>query len=179
MPDSRFVEALHAQIARELGAGQQYLAVAVFYDAQTLPRLAGFFYAQAAEERGHGLMMVRYLLDRSVPVTIPGIDAPHTDFDDIVAPVRLSLEQEKKVSGQISELAGIAREAGDYLSEQFMGWFLAEQVEEEATMSALLDVVERSRERPMDIEDYLGREALDGGGGDGPPAPPQAGDGAA
>ncbi len=178
MPDSRFVEALHAQIGRELGAGQQYLAVAVYYDGQTLPQLATFFYAQAAEERGHALMMVRYLLDRDVPVTIPGVDGPHTEFEDIAAPVRISLEQEKKVSGQISELAAIARDAGDYLSEQFMGWFLAEQVEEEATMSALLDVVERSRERPMDIEDYLAREAL-GGEGEGPPAPPQAGSGTA
>jgi bacterioferritin B len=179
MPDARFVEALHAQIAREFGAGQQYLAVAVFYDAQTLPRLAGFFYAQSAEERGHALMMVRYLLDRDVPVKIPGVDAPHTEFDDIVAPVRISLEQEKKVSGQISELAAIAREAGDYLSEQFMSWFLAEQVEEEATMSTLLDVVERCREHPMDIEEYLSREPLGGADGEGAPAPPQAGDGAA
>ncbi|MBA2343346.1 MAG: ferritin, partial [Thermoleophilaceae bacterium] len=163
MTDSRFAEALHAQIGRELGAGQQYLAVAVYYDGQTLPQLATFFYAQAAEERGHALMMVRYLLDRDAPVTIPGVEGPHTEFEDIVAPVRISLEQEKRVSGQISELAAIAREAGDYLSEQFMGWFLAEQVEEEATMSALLDIVERCRDRPMEIEQYLGREALGGG----------------
>lgn len=179
MADERFVKELHEQIAREFGAGQQYLAVAVFYDAQTLPRLAQFFYAQSAEERGHALMMVRFLLDRDVRVEIPGVAAPKTAFDDIVAPIRIALEQEKKVSGQISDLAATARQAGDYLSEQFMQWFLGEQVEEEATMSALLDVAERCRDRPMDIEDYLAREGLGGGDEEGAPAPPQAGDGAA
>jgi ferritin len=179
MPDDRFIEALQAQIAREFGAAQQYLALAVFYDAQTLPRLAQFFYAQSAEERGHALMMVRFLLDRDVPAEIPGVGAPKTEFDDVVGPIAVALEQEKKVSGQISELASIAREAGDYLSEQFMAWFLGEQVEEEATMSALLDVAERCRDRPMDLEDFLARENFGGGDDEGAPPPPQAGDGAA
>src|SRR5205823_10819737 len=118
-----------------------------------LPRLAAFFYAQAVEERNHALMMVRYLMDADATVVIPGVSVPETQFGDIVAPVALALEQERRVSGQIAGLMGVARAEGDYLTEQFMQWFLKEQVEEVATMSALLAVVERSSDSPMFIED--------------------------
>ena len=74
-------------------------------------------------------------------MTIPGVAAPETGFSDIVAPVALSLEQERRVSDQIGELMGVAREENDYLSEQFTQWFLKEQVEEVSTMSSLLAVV--------------------------------------
>jgi ferritin len=158
MATARFVERLNEQIAYEFAAQQQYIANAVYYDSQTLPRLAAFFYAQAVEERNHAMMMVNYLLDADERVTIPGVAAPETDFGDIVAPVALSLEQEKRVSEQIGELMGVAREERDFLSEQFTQWFLKEQVEEVSTMSSLLDVVERSADAPMFIEDYLARE---------------------
>ena len=158
MAAARFVERLNEQIAQELAASQQYIANAVYFDAETLPRLAAFFYAQAVEERNHAMMMVRYLLDADAAVTIPGVAAPECQFVDIVSPVALALEQEKRVSDQIAGLMGVAREAGDYLSEQFVQWFLKEQVEEVSTMSALLTVIERSSETPMGVEDYLVRE---------------------
>ena len=158
MPATRFVERLNEQIAYEFAASQQYVANAVYYDAQTLPRLAAFFYAQAVEERNHAMMMVQYLLDADAEVTIPGVAAPEGKFSDIVAPVALALEQERRVSDQIAQLVGLARDEGDFLSEQFMQWFLKEQVEEVATMSDLLTVVERSASTPMHIEDYLARE---------------------
>jgi ferritin len=158
MPASRFVERLNEQIAYEFAASQQYIANAVHYDAETLPRLAAFFYAQALEERNHAMMMVQYLLDADVEVRIPGVAAPETSFADVVAPVALALEQERRVSEQIAALVGLAREEGDFQSEQFMQWFLKEQVEEVSSMSALLTVVERSAESPMTIEDYLVRE---------------------
>jgi len=174
MPAPRFVERLNEQIAYEFAASQQYVANAVHFDAETLPRLAAFFYAQALEERNHALMMVQYLLDADAEVTIPGVAAPETQFGDVVAPVALALDQERRVSDQIGALVGIAREAGDFQSEQFMQWFLKEQVEEVASMSALLKVVERSAENPMLVEDYLAREQASGGAAD-PTAPAAAG----
>ncbi len=158
MAAQRFVERLNAQIANEFAAQQQYIANAVYFDAQTLPRLATFFYAQAVEERNHAMMMVRYLLDSEAQALIPGVSQPETDFADIVAPVALALEQEKRVSDQIGALAALAREENDFLSEQFVQWFLKEQIEEVATMSSLLAVVERSSDAPMFVEDYLVRE---------------------
>ena len=158
MPESRFVSALNEQIAYEFGASQQYTAIAVHYDAETLPRLAGFFYRQALEERNHAMMMVQYLLDAGERVTIPGVDPPKTTFGDTVEPVALALEQEKRVTGQINALAASARDANDYAGEQFMLWFIKEQVEEVSSMSDLLAVVERSRDNAMIAEEYLARE---------------------
>ena len=174
MPDPAFVDKLNEQIGYEFGASQQYVAAAVYYDTETLPRLAAFFYAQALEERNHAMMMVQYLMDADAQVAIPGIAAPKGSFGDIVDPVRVALEQEKRVSGQINALAALAREHGDYSSEQFMQWFIKEQIEEVASMSDLLRVVERSRDVPMFVEDFLARETP-GDGGDDPTAPSAAG----
>jgi bacterioferritin B len=174
MSDNRFVKALNEQIAYEFGASQQYAAVAVHYDAETLPRLAAHFYRQSLEERNHAMMMVQYLLDAGVDPDIPGVAAPETSFADVVVPVALALEQEKRVTGQINKLASLAREQGDYTSEQFMQWFIKEQVEEVSSMSDLLRVVERARENPLLAEEFLARETI-GDGGEDPTAPEAAG----
>jgi bacterioferritin B len=174
MPAETFVSRLNEQIANEFAAHQQYVACAVYYDAETLPQLARFFYRQAMEERDHAMMMVQYLIDADAEVTIPGVAAPQTAFADIVEPITLALEQEKRVSGQINGLTAIAREAGDFTSEQFTQWFIKEQVEEVATMSDLLRVVERSKADPMDIENFMAREHS-GAGAEDPTAPHPAG----
>jgi ferritin len=174
MAATRFIERLNEQIGYEFAASQQYIANAVYYDAETLPRLAAFFFAQALEERNHAMMMVQYLLDADADVKIPGVAAPEATFADVVAPVSLALDQERRVSDQIAALVGLAREEGDFQSEQFMQWFLKEQVEEVASMSDLLTVVRRETNDPMRIEDYLVREHA-GGGGDDPTAPTAAG----
>lgn len=173
MPADRFVEQLNAQIANEFAAHQQYVACAVYYDALTMPQMAGFFYAQALEERDHAMMMVQYLVDQDAAVVIPGVAAPQTTFDDIVEPVALALEQEKRVTEQINQLTRISREEYDFASDQFMQWFIKEQVEEVATMSDLLTVVKRSRNDIEAIEDYVQRETA--GEGVDPTAPAVAG----
>jgi ferritin len=109
MPTDRFVAALNEQVANEFAAAQQYVAIAVHYEGQTLPRLAAFFYAQSLEERNHAMMMVRYLLDVDARVEIPGVDAPTSDFTDVVAPVALALDQERRVGEEIFNLMKIAR----------------------------------------------------------------------
>jgi bacterioferritin B len=174
MPAEAIVSKLNEQIANEFAAHQQYIACAVYYDSETLPQLAGFFYRQAVEERDHAMMMVQYLLDTDAKVQIPGVAAPVNDFDDVVAPIALALEQEKRVSEQINDLAAAARAASDYTSEQFMQWFIKEQIEEVATMSDLLRWAERSSGHPKDLEDYIAREQTEGAESD-PTAPRPAG----
>jgi ferritin len=155
---SSFVSKLNEQVANEFAAHQQYVACAVYYDSEALPQLAAFFYRQALEERTHAMMMIQFLLDTDTEVTTPGVQAPRTGFADVVEPVALALEQERRVSEQINALAATAREEGDYPSEQFMQWFIAEQIEEVATISDLLRVAERSRDHVSEIEDFLVRE---------------------
>lgn len=158
MPAPRFVEQLNAQIGNELSAHNQYLACAIYYDALTMPRMAAFFYDQALEERSHAMMMVQYLLDTDAEVTLPAVAAPTSLFTDLVAPVELALAQERTVTDQINGLLRIAREESDFASEQFMQWFIKEQVEEVATMSDLLAVVRRNHDDIEDIEEYVARE---------------------
>jgi bacterioferritin B len=174
MTQKSFAEGLVEQVGHEFSAHQQYVAIAVHYDGETLPRLAGFYYRQALEERNHAMMIIQYLLDADLPVSIPALEAPRTEFADIVAPVALALEQERRVTGQINALASRARSEGDFQGEQFMQWFIKEQIEEVATATDLLRVVERARENPLLAEEYLARESLGETGND-PTAPSAAG----
>lgn len=157
-PAPSFAEKLNEQIGHEFAAHQQYVACAVFYDAEALPQLARFFYRQALEERGHAMMMVQFLLDTGARITTPGVGEPRSDFEDAVEPIALALAQERRVTDQIGALAATARDAGDFTSEQFIQWFIKEQTEEVATMSNLLRVAERSRQDPAAIEDFIARE---------------------
>ena len=172
---SRFHDAVNEQIGYEFGASQQYIAIAVYYDSETLPQLSAHFYRQAVEERNHAMMLVQFLLDADQTVKIPAVEAPQTEFEDAVAPVALALEQEKRVTAQISALAALAREEGDLVGEEFLNWFLKEQREEVSSMSDLLKLVQRASESNLLLaEESLSRVPVGDAGVD-PSAPPAAG----
>ena len=156
-----FVESLNDQIAHEYAASQQYVAIAVHYDAESLPQLAAHFYRQAVEERNHAMMMVQFLLDADEAVDIPGVLAPKTEFGDAREPVALALEQEKRVTDQIVALVELARQEGKLVGEQFLHWFLQEQREEVSSMSHLLATVERAGDNLLLVEEILARTGND------------------
>jgi ferritin len=171
---SAFHSLLIEQVGHEFGASQQYVAIAVWFDQQALPQLAARFYAQAIEERNHAMMLVQYLMDREVQVTIPGVPDVRNDFSSIVEPIALALQQERTVSSQFEKLIATAREDADYLGEQFTHWFLKEQVEEVASMSTMLQVAKHCLDNPLLMEDYLAREGNETEDAD-PTAPRPAG----
>src|SRR5690606_25500752 len=138
----------------------QYIAIAVWFDGHDLPRLAAHFYAQSVEERNHAMMMVQYLLDRDWDVAIPGVDEVRTDFSDVTEPLTLALTQEQQVTRQIEAIFRAARDEGDLLGEQFMLWFLKEQVEEVAQMNTLVTIAGRAGSNWFYIEDHLAREQV-------------------
>ncbi len=173
MTSNAFVARLNEQLGYEFGAHQQYVAIAAYYDALTMPQMAALFYKQATEERDHAMMMIQYLLDSDAEIRIPALEAPEMSFADVIAPVKLALDQEKRVTDQINELTRIARDENDFASDQFMQWFVKEQVEEVAKMSDLLAVVTRSASDYERIEDWVARE--DTGVSDDPTAPRKAG----
>jgi len=166
MSKPTFMSLMQDQVRNEFSASQQYIALAVWFDDQDLPQLAAHFYRQSTEERNHAMMLVQYLLDRDVRVRIPGIDDVQTEFSSLTQPIKLALEQEKQVTRQIEELFRAARREDDALGEQFMLWFLKEQVEEVASMSTLLAVAERAADNWFHLEDYLAREAVGDAGQD-------------
>ncbi len=170
---SKFHRMLQEQVRHEFTASQQYTAFAVWFDGQDLPQLAKHFYKQSLEERNHAMMIVQYLLDNDVAIAIPGIDNVKNDFSEATDLVSLALQQEKGVTDEIISLAKIARDEDDYRGEQFMQWFLKEQVEEVAQMTTLLNVVRRANGNLFDVENFLARESV--GVTDDPLAPRAAG----
>jgi bacterioferritin B len=172
MTSTSFADLLGDQIRNEFTAQQQYIAAAVWFDEQDLPRLAGHFYRQAVEERNHAMMMVRYLLDRSLPAPIPGVDEVRQDFKTPIEPLELALAQEQAVTAQVEALFKAARDENDVLGEQFMLWFLKEQVEEVASMATLVTIAERAGDDWFRIEEHLARETVGDTGPD--PSAPQA-----
>lgn len=169
-----FYDLLTEQIGHELTASHQYLAMAIWLDGEDLPQLARYFYRQSLEERDHGLMMVQYQLDRGHKVQIPSIPAVKNDFADVQEIVDMSLAQEKEVTGQIEDIFAAARAETYPLGEQFMLWFLKEQVEEVSSMETLVTIVKRAKGNLFDIENYVARE-LDGGHAEDESAPSIAG----
>ena len=169
-----FHDLLRAQVRNEFTASQQYIALAVWFDDQDLPQLAQHFYRQSLEERNHAMMIVRYFLDNDLPVTIPGVDEVRGEFDGVLEPLELALAQERTVTEQIEALAKTARAEGNYLGEQFMQWFLKEQVEEVASMTTLVRVAQRAGTNLFHLEDFIARE-LGAGEPNDPTAPAAAG----
>jgi bacterioferritin B len=155
---TKFHALLHEQVHHEFTNSQQYIAMAVYFDGADLPQLAQHFYAQAVEERNHAMMLVQYLLDRDVRVEIPGVNGVDNSFDTPRDALALALDQERAVTEQVSRLTAVARDEGDYLGEQFMQWFLKEQVEEMALMTSLVRVADRAGANLFDLENFVARE---------------------
>jgi ferritin len=114
-------------------------------------------------------------MDTDRVAALPGVAQPKSDFASAVEPVELALAQEKRVTAQITALANAARAESDYQAEQFMQWFLKEQVEEVSSMNDLLKVIEHAGSNVLLVEDYLTRQAAKAAGGVDPTAPPAAG----
>jgi len=153
-----FPDLLRAQIRREFTASQQYLAAAVHFDAQRLPQLARICYLGAEDKRAHALRMVRYLLDRDVAVAVTGTDDVRSDFESPSATVDFLLTRERELTDHITPLPRTARDAGDYLGEQFIRWFLEDQLAEVARLTTLAAVCERATGNLFDIEEFVARE---------------------
>ena len=157
---SKFYRLLVDQVRHEFTASHQYVALAAWFDDQDLPQLAKFFYQQSLEERDHAMMIVRFLLDKEIDFTLPGVDAIETDFSAPRDLAALALRNEREVSDQFQALARVARDEDNYTGEQFLQWFIQEQVEEVATMSTLLNVIDRADGNLFDVENFVARDLV-------------------
>jgi bacterioferritin B len=158
MPSSeKLIAAFNEQIGRELGASHLYVSIATHFDSEALPRLSSFFYRQGEEEREHAMRFVKFIMDVGGRVRIPAVQAPQHDFAGGEAAVAKALESEQAVSRSIFDLARLADEERDLFARRFLDWFIDEQREEEATMSALLQVVQRAKGPSglLQVEEYL------------------------
>src|SRR5688572_12457422 len=132
--------AINEQIGNEFAASLQYIAIAAHFAGEGLAELANHFFKQSAEERQHAMKFVTYLLEAGGRVELSSIPAPQAAFKNAEEAVLLSLEQEKKVTDQINNLANLAIEQGDHITRTFLSWFVTEQLEEVSSMDNLLKV---------------------------------------
>ncbi|UGT59353.1 ferritin [Nocardia asteroides] len=153
-----FAGLLRDHIRFELTTSQQYLAVAVYFDAAKLPRSAAYAYRRSEDNRTDALRMIGYLLDRELPVGVTGIDPIRTEFGSSQDAATHISALESERSARLTDLAQQARRANDYLGEQFTGWFLEKQIEEAARANTLVTVVERAGGNLFDVEEFLARE---------------------
>lgn len=149
-------DAINAQIGAEFGASLQYVAIATHFDGEGLKKLAALFYKQAEEEREHAMKFIKYIVETGGEVRIPAVAAPKATFASAEEAVKLSLDWELEVTGQINKLYDIARAKNDYAGQNFLNWFVEEQVEEVNSMDNLLKVVRRVGEKNIVMmEAYL------------------------
>jgi ferritin len=160
------VDAINAQVKEELTASAQYLAMALHFDAETLPQLANFFFLQSAEEHQHAMKLLRYLNETGARGLIPPTNPVKNHFETAAEVVELALQQELKVTDQINNLVDIAIDNRDHLTREFLQWFVTEQLEEVSIMSSLLGVIKRAGEdHLLLVEDYLARNPREDDGG--------------
>lgn len=155
----RILGALNEQVGNEFSAMLQYIAIGAHFDRETLPLLSAHFFQQAEEEKVHAHKFVKFILDTGGRVEIPAIPAPQAAFQFAEEAVKLSLDQEKKVTAQINHLVHLAKEESDYTTDTFLNWFVREQLEEVSSMEDLLSIVQRAgEENLLRVEEYLARK---------------------
>lgn len=143
LPES-LEKALNKQIGIEFEACFTYLSMAAWFDAQSWSGFAGWMSAQSDEERVHAMKFYNYLLDRGATVRLPAIQAPASDFDTPLTVFEGSLKQERAVTVNINQLYKLALETDDFATVSFLKWFVDEQVEEEKTISDMIEKLKRA-----------------------------------
>jgi ferritin len=142
MISKKMQEAINEQINKELYSGYLYLSMAAYFDALGYEGFAHFMKVQAKEEYEHAMKFYEYLNDRGGRVILKQIDEPQIDFDSVNEVFDLSYKHEQFVTKSINELVDLASKENDHASVSFLNWYVDEQVEEEATMDAILTKLE-------------------------------------
>jgi ferritin len=147
---------MNAQVGNEFGASHQYLCIANHFEQQSLKLLGKLFFKQAEEEHEHAMKFVHYIVDVGGDFRIPAVKAPKPTFASAAEAVEAALNWENEVTRQIVALMDQAVKDKDYLAQNFLKWFIDEQLEEINKMQDLLSVVKRAGEQHLImVEAYI------------------------
>ncbi len=144
MVSKKMAAALNEQVKNEFFAYWTYLQMSYTFNSMGLTVFSTWYNQQAIEEQGHAMKIAGYLLDQGAEVELMNLDKPKADYKSAQEVVQAALDHEIKVTGQINALASLAREEHDYATENFLQYYVQEQVEEVATATELLDLVKMS-----------------------------------
>ena len=139
MLSEKIQEALNGQIEVEASSSQFYLAMASWAEANGLNGVANFLYAHSDEERQHMLKLVKFINERGGKAVVPQLAKPPEDFESIHTIFQSLYNHEVKVTAEINGVVELCLKEKDYTTHNFMQWYVAEQIEEEALAADLLD----------------------------------------
>lgn len=135
--------AFNEQIRNELQSAYQYLAMSAECESQSLPGCAAWLRTQWEEEIAHAMKFYDFIVDRDGHVDLKPLDAPGTSPSKPLAIFERALENERRVTASINELYELVQKERDFASQPLLDWFVTEQVEEEATVSQIVDDLRR------------------------------------
>jgi bacterioferritin B len=148
--------AINAQIGRELTSSHLYLNMAAYFDDRALRKLAEFFYKQSGEEREHALKFIEHLTDMDAKVAVPAVGATKSEWSTAEEAIQDAFDAELGITKNIHDLMKQAIDESDYPTQEFLRWFVTEQIEEVRTMEDMLKVTKASGERSVImVEAYL------------------------
>jgi len=157
----RMNQALNQQVGNEFSASLQYVAIAAYFDTESLPELAAHFYRQAGDERDHAMRLVRYVVSAGGRVDLSAIPEARSRFGTAEEAVQRALEGETEVTRQINALVDLAIQETDHITHNALQWFVTEQLEELAGAETLLRMVQRAGETGLlHVEEYMARGSL-------------------
>ncbi len=147
--------AINVQIGHELQNANQYVAIASYFEGECLFGLAKIFFKQAEEEREHAMKFVKFVLDTGAKVAIPSIPAPRNEFRSAEDAAQLALDSELATTRQIYDLIELAAAEKNYITTNFLQWFVSEQLEEVSSAETRLSVIKRAGPNVLMVEAYL------------------------
>lgn len=139
MLKKKIEDVLNRQVERELFSSNLYLSMASWAETKGFEGTAEWLYIQADEEHIHMLKFIKYINDRGGSAIVPATDAPPREFGDIHSMFKKVLEHEEFISGSIGEIVGLCLDERDFTTQNWIQWFVTEQIEEEATVRTILD----------------------------------------
>ena len=141
MSDNQIEKALNQQIAKEANSSQLYLSMANWAEQNGLSGISQFLYMHADEERMHMLKLIKFVNERGGAAEIPSLESPKDKFSTIEELFQDLLNHEIMVTNSINEIVHLCIELKDYTTHNFMQWYVAEQLEEEALARSILDKI--------------------------------------
>jgi ferritin len=149
---------MNEQILNEFSAAIEYLAIANYFKKESLDKTADFFYKQAEEEKEHAMKFLHYVMETGGTVELPTIPAPKIVVRSAEQAFQAALDWETEVTSQVYALMELAKTQKDYMAENFLMWFVEEQLEEVTTMEKYLAMAQKlGEQRVFMLENFIER----------------------
>lgn len=149
--NKKIEDAFNKQINAEFYSSYLYLAMATYFEAESLPGMAGWMQAQAAEEHTHAMKFFNFIHERAGRVVLGALEAPPAKWDSPLKAFENAYEHECMISGRINDLVNLSLAEKDHAANSFLQWFVNEQVEEEATVLTIVDQFKRVGDHNMGL----------------------------